>query len=120
MPTEERRESGRYLAGLRDRSGLTQHEAAERIGISRVQLARWEAGTSRPEWERLDSIADAFLVDVKEIRARCGYLKEEDRLSPWAVSLAHRIERRALHLKAPQRKALEKTIDSLLTFTETA
>jgi DNA-binding transcriptional regulator YiaG len=32
---------------LREQAGLTQTEAAERLGVTRVSVTRWETGTRR-------------------------------------------------------------------------
>ncbi|MES2342288.1 MAG: helix-turn-helix domain-containing protein [Pseudomonadota bacterium] len=36
------------IAGLRDKLDLTQTAFAERVGVTRRQVAAWEAGESRP------------------------------------------------------------------------
>ena len=120
MSVEARKELGQWIAKLRDDQGLTQQQASERIGISRTQLCRWEAGTSIPGWDICQDIADAYRVDVQDVRAKCGYAEGTDDLSAWASSLARRIEKRSAHLSHAQRQAVERAIDSVLTVSNMA
>lgn len=115
LSSEQKQELGAWLARLRDNQGLTQQEAKDRIGISRTQLCRWEAGTSIPDWARCQNIADAYLVDVEDVRTKCGFTDTQDELSSWAAALARRIEKRTVSLSTSQRQALERTIDSVLS-----
>jgi transcriptional regulator with XRE-family HTH domain len=41
--------SGNRLREYRERAGLTQQELADRCGLSRFQISRWETGQARPE-----------------------------------------------------------------------
>lgn len=73
------------LQALRKNSGLTQEELAERIGVSRQAVAKWEAGQAYPEIEKLIALSDFFKINldrllrqetdacVKEIIATAGY-----------------------------------------------
>lgn len=58
--------------GERERKGWTQQETAERLGINRRMIVRYEAGESYPRSrEGYKKIADVFEVDV-------NYLLTED------------------------------------------
>jgi DNA-binding XRE family transcriptional regulator len=37
-----------YLAALRDALALTQREMADRVGVDKLTISRWERGTLRP------------------------------------------------------------------------
>lgn len=50
------------FAFLREESGLTQKELADRLGVGQGTIARWENGTRRPDDERYF----AFLEDAAE------------------------------------------------------
>ncbi len=41
--------SGARLRAWRERAGLTQRELAERTGLSRFRISRWETGESKPQ-----------------------------------------------------------------------
>lgn len=52
------------LQSLRDRSGLTQEALAERLGVSRQSVSKWESGGSFPEMEKLFILCELFHVDL--------------------------------------------------------
>ena len=54
---------------LRTDKKLTQEELAERLGVSRQAVTKWEAGASVPELSRLLVIADYFGVSMDKL---CG------------------------------------------------
>ncbi|ONI77070.1 hypothetical protein ALI144C_33765 [Actinosynnema sp. ALI-1.44] len=41
--------SGARLRTWRERAGLTQQQLADRCGLSRFQISRWETGEAKPE-----------------------------------------------------------------------
>jgi transcriptional regulator with XRE-family HTH domain len=41
--------SGARLREWRERAGLTQRELADKCGLSRSQISRWETGDAKPE-----------------------------------------------------------------------
>ncbi len=110
-----RQEFGGWLASMRERQGITQQQMADRVGITRVQLARWEAGASLPRREVIPAISQAYGADLAETYERAGYAPgSRTDLGPWAEAVARRIERRASVLAPERRRALERAIDSLL------
>jgi len=46
----------------RKRSGLSQEELAERLGVSRQSVSKWETGAALPEIDKLASLAAVFGV----------------------------------------------------------
>jgi transcriptional regulator with XRE-family HTH domain len=38
--------TGGYLAALRKDAGMTQQEAADRLGVSNKTISKWESGVS--------------------------------------------------------------------------
>ena len=44
----------------RKKSGLTQEEVAEKLGVSRQAVAKWERGESQPDIESCIALADIF------------------------------------------------------------
>ena len=43
---------------LRRKNGLSQEQLAERIGVSRQAVSKWEGGLSVPELDNLRSLRD--------------------------------------------------------------
>lgn len=41
------------LIVLRDRAGLSQMELADRLGVSRQAVSRWESGDTTPTMDKL-------------------------------------------------------------------
>ena len=55
------------LRYLRDRSGLTQEQVAEQIGVSRQAVAKWEKGESLPDILNCEALADLFDVSLQDL-----------------------------------------------------
>ena len=54
---------------LRTQHGMTQEEVAERIGVSRQAIAKWEKGDTLPDIDSCIRLADLFGVSL-ELLAR--------------------------------------------------
>ncbi len=52
---------------LRAKSGYTQEDIAHRLGVSRQSVAKWEAGKSTPDLEKLIALAELFDVSLDEL-----------------------------------------------------
>lgn len=61
---------GGKVRHLRERSGLTQEQLAERLGVSRQVVTKWENGSGVPKIENLKALADHFHVTVDELIGR--------------------------------------------------
>lgn len=79
-------ELSQKLKELRKKQGLTQLELAERLFVSRQAISGWEAGTSRPSTENLQSLSKLYNVplemlldDTAEAEPESEKLPEEDR-----------------------------------------
>lgn len=59
-----------HIARYRNERALTQQELADQVGVSRRTLARWEAGTSKPQPKHLAALADALGRDIDSIEGR--------------------------------------------------
>jgi transcriptional regulator with XRE-family HTH domain len=53
---------GRALAGLRAEAGLSQAEAASRLGVSPPAVAAWEAGRRTPALKDVPRLAESYGV----------------------------------------------------------
>lgn len=58
---------GKFLQGLRKEEGLTQEQLAERLGVARRTISRWETGNNMPDLDVLVELADLYSVDLREI-----------------------------------------------------
>lgn len=52
------------LTELRKAKGLTQHETAEALGVSRQAVSRWEVGTAAPTLDNLSSLSRLYDVPL--------------------------------------------------------
>lgn len=52
------------LLELRRREGLSQEQLAERLGVTRQSVSKWEGGTAVPELGKLVALSDLFSVSV--------------------------------------------------------
>lgn len=52
---------------LRRKSGLSQEQLAEKIGVSRQAISKWEGGLSTPELEKLKALSEFFHVSIDEL-----------------------------------------------------
>ena len=52
---------------LRRKSGLSQEQLAEKIGVSRQAISKWEGGLSTPELDKLKALSDCFHVTIDEL-----------------------------------------------------
>ena len=61
---------GKRIKQLRDKHNLSQKSFSEAIGVSNVQLSRYESGTRQPDYETLQKIADYFEVSIDYLFGR--------------------------------------------------
>lgn len=52
------------LIKLRDREGWSQEQLAEKLGVSRSTVAKWESGKGVPKIENLVVLCDLFQVTL--------------------------------------------------------
>ena len=52
---------------LRRKNGLSQEQLAERIGVSRQAVSKWEGGLSVPELDNLRSLSECFHITLDEL-----------------------------------------------------
>lgn len=55
------------LLALRRLSRLTQEQVAERVGVSRQALAKWETGETLPDVERSRLLAELYGVSLDDL-----------------------------------------------------
>ena len=52
---------------LRRKQGLSQEQLAEKIGVSRQAISKWEGGLSTPELEKLKALSACFGITLDEL-----------------------------------------------------
>lgn len=52
------------LLELRRQAGLSQEELADRLGVTRQSVSKWEGGTATPELSKLVTLSELFSVSV--------------------------------------------------------
>ena len=63
---------------LRTQLGLSQLELAEKLGVSRQSVSKWETGQSVPDLEKLIKLADLFGISVDELVREGEWPQPED------------------------------------------
>lgn len=58
---------GENIAKLRRRKGFSQKEVADRIGVSRQTIAKWENEESIPDVVRCNALAELFCVSLDDL-----------------------------------------------------
>ena len=59
------------LLELRRREGLSQEELADRLGVTRQSVSKWEGGTAMPELSKLIALSELFSVSVDYLVKDC-------------------------------------------------
>lgn len=52
---------------LRRKNGLSQEQLAEKIGVSRQAISKWEGGLSTPELDKLKALSECFQMSIDEL-----------------------------------------------------
>ncbi len=75
------------LSSLRKAKGLSQEELAEKLGVSRQAISKWENGLSSPEMAQLPKLCEIFEVTPNEL---FGYEAPEEDKQTVVVSAPQR------------------------------
>ena len=67
------------IAGLRRREGWSQEELAERLGVSRQSVSKWESGAAQPDVERVLALETDSLLDVAQATLASAAARIESR-----------------------------------------
>ena len=63
-------ETANRLVNLRKRAGLSQEELADKIGVSRQAVSKWERAESSPDTDNLIALAGIYGVKVDDMLNR--------------------------------------------------
>ncbi len=61
---------GRQIALLREKTGFTQLELAEKINVSDKVISKWECGETKPSIDIIPALADAFNISIDDLFGR--------------------------------------------------
>ena len=67
---------------LRKRDKITQEELADRLGVSRQSVSKWETGEAYPETDKLIILADMFNVTLDALMRTNLTVEEGPQISP--------------------------------------
>ena len=68
-------ETASKLVALRKKNGLSQEELAERIGVSRQAISKWERAESSPDTDNLIALAKVYDISIDEMLS--GNIRED-------------------------------------------
>ena len=88
------------LMTLRKKAGLSQEQLADRLGVTRQSVSKWESGSAVPELVKLIALSDMFGVSV-------DYLVKD------AMEEPEETEREAGGVSAARAERLERKVDDL-------
>ena len=71
---------GKFISMRRNHMRLTQEEMAERIGVSKSAVAKWEIDGGLPDRDNLKKLSEVINVSVNDLHRIIDstYLKAED------------------------------------------
>ena len=97
--------TGQKIQALRKQRGLTQEQLAQRLGVSRQAVSRWELDESLPETANLLPLRDALGVSIDALldpaQGPAGPSPREEPSAPAAPALGALLKRRLWLLLLP-------------------
>ncbi|MDY3281289.1 helix-turn-helix transcriptional regulator [Dysosmobacter sp.] len=82
------------LTVLRRRAGLSQEQLADRLGVTRQSVSKWEGGAAMPELGKLVALADLFGVTLDDLVREERALPEPGAAESLSPELADRLEQK--------------------------
>ena len=79
---------GEKITALRKQAGLSQEALAEKLGVSRQAVGKWEKGEAQPELSKLLALCDLFGVTPDQL---LGYEKAPLPLQPQRAGKSSRV-----------------------------
>ena len=58
---------GKFISSLRNESGLTQEQLAEKLNVGNKTVSKWECGNSTPDFETIVKLSELFNVTLHEL-----------------------------------------------------
>ena len=60
-------EIGKKIMNLRKKNGLSQEELAEKVGVARQTISKWELGETSPDLKQASELSKIFNVSLDEL-----------------------------------------------------
>ena len=60
-------QTGKLIAELRKKQGLTQQQLADKMNLSNKTISKWESGSGSPDISNLHVLAEALGISVDEL-----------------------------------------------------
>ena len=73
---------------FRRKSGLSQEQLAEKIGVSRQTISKWESGASTPELEKMLALSECFQISLDEL-VKDGAVNQSANEAPQKIEGIH-------------------------------
>ncbi len=70
------------LKEMRTRAGMSQEKLAEKVGVSRQAITKWETDKGAPDMDNLMALSDLFGVSLDELLGREARRQSEGYLYP--------------------------------------
>lgn len=80
------------LTALRRQMGMSQEQLADRLGVTRQSVSKWESGTAAPELSKLIVLSDLFSVSVDYLVKDNLEEPEHPEAPPSTVKLEEQVE----------------------------
>jgi transcriptional regulator with XRE-family HTH domain len=97
------------LQVLRKQKGMSQENLAEKVGLSRQAVAKWEAGQSYPDMTNLIALSDLFRISIDKLvkdydDENCEYqcTKELHSINEGLIEFLCRAKKSTYAAKAPE------------------
>ena len=103
-------ELGERIYNLRKRSALSQEEFADRLGVSRQAVSKWETGQSVPDSEKAAAMAKFFGVSIDYL---LGGAEQKDSLAPEGERVVRDEEIRAAFFGGADDDLTEEEMDAM-------
>ena len=58
---------GKFITECRKKINMTQEELAEKIGVNRRTISRWENGNGMPDYSVLDILCNTLNISINEL-----------------------------------------------------
>ena len=58
---------GKKIAELRKKNNLSQEELAEKVGVARQTISKWEIGDTTPDINQVKIISKIFNISIDEL-----------------------------------------------------